>query len=83
MRILRDLNLTDAQKQQIAGIVKNSRAANQNVTDPQTRRANALAMRRQIDGVLTDAQRTQLRAKLAAARQRAKPSAPAPQASPQ
>jgi Spy/CpxP family protein refolding chaperone len=83
MRIMRDLNLTDAQKQQIDGIVKSSRAANQNVTDPQTRRANALAMRRQIEGVLTDAQRTQLRAKLAQARQRAKLSAPAPQVSPQ
>jgi hypothetical protein len=63
--------------------VKSSRAANQNVTDPQTRRANALALRRQIEGVLTDAQRTQLRAKLAQARQRAKVSAPAPQTSPQ
>jgi Spy/CpxP family protein refolding chaperone len=83
MRVMRDLNLTDAQKQQIAGIMKNSRATNQGITDPQTLGANRLAMRRQIEGVLTDAQRTQLRAKLAQAHQRGKRSAPAPQASPQ
>ena len=57
---MRGLNLSDAQRQQIAGIMKNARARNQDA-DPQTRRANALALRTQIEGVLTDAQRTELR----------------------
>jgi Spy/CpxP family protein refolding chaperone len=82
MRIMRGLALTDAQKQQIDGILKNARTANQNA-DPQTRRANARATRQQIEGVLTDAQRAELRAKLAQARSQVKPNAPAPQAKPQ
>ena len=82
MRIMRGLNLSDAQKQQIAGIMKNSRSTNRNV-DPQTRQANAKAMRQQIEGVLTDAQRTQLRSKLAQVRSHAKPNGPGAPAHPQ
>jgi Spy/CpxP family protein refolding chaperone len=67
MRAMRNLNLSDAQKQQIAGIVKSARASAKGA-DPQTRRANALAMRKQIEGVLTDAQRAQLQAQLARGR---------------
>lgn len=82
MHAIRELQLSDAQKQQIADIVKSARGSNKNA-DPQTRRANAQALHRQIEGVLTDAQRSELRAKLAQARQRmARPSAPAPQESP-
>jgi Spy/CpxP family protein refolding chaperone len=83
MRAMRSLNLTDAQKQQIAAIVKNSRAAAK-AADQQTRRANALAMRKQIEGVLTDTQRTQLQAQLARNRRPgAKPSGSATQPQPQ
>lgn len=49
MRAMQSLHLSDAQKQQIAGFVKSSRAA----------------LRRQVEGVLTDDQRAQLRARLA------------------
>lgn len=67
LRAMRSLNLSDAQRRQIAGILKSSRAAAKGA-DPQTRRADIAAMRRQIDGVLTPDQRTQLRANLAGAR---------------
>jgi Spy/CpxP family protein refolding chaperone len=83
MRAMRSLKLSDAQKQQIAGFMKSSREANKGA-DPQTRRANIQALRQQIEGVLTDDQRTQLHATLA--RERAhmvKPNGPAPQAPPQ
>jgi Spy/CpxP family protein refolding chaperone len=83
MHALRGLQLSDTQKQQIAGIMKNARGANKNA-DPQTRRANVRALHQQIEGVLTDEQRSQLHAKLAGARQHmARPSGPAPAASPQ
>ena len=45
MHAMRRLNLSDAQKQQIAGMMK----------------TNRLALRKQIEGVLTPDQRTQLR----------------------
>lgn len=67
LRAIRNLNLSDAQRRQIAGILKGSRAAAKGA-DPQTRRADMAAMRRQIDGILTPDQRTQLRAGLAQAR---------------
>jgi Spy/CpxP family protein refolding chaperone len=79
MRAMRGLGLSAAQRQQIVSIMKNSRAANKSA-DPQTRRANRLAMRQQIDGVLTPDQRTQFHAKLAQARSHVKPNGPAPQA---
>jgi Spy/CpxP family protein refolding chaperone len=62
MRIMRGLNLTDAQKQQIATIERNTRATE----------------RQQIEGVLTDAQRAQLRAKLAQLRPQGQPNATQP-----
>ncbi len=55
LHALRKLNLTDAQRQQIAGYMKAQREA---------RVASARALRRQIDGVLTPDQRTQLHASL-------------------
>ena len=79
MRAMRGLGLSAAQRQQIVSIMKNSRAANKSA-DAQTRRANRLAMRQQIDGVLTPDQRTQFHAKLAQARSHMKPNGPAPQA---
>lgn len=83
---LRGLNLSDAQKQQISVIMKTARAKTPNGTtaDPQARRANMLEVRRQIDGVLTPAQRAQLKANLSRERQEMKRDrAPAPVASPQ
>ena len=74
MRAMRGLNLSDAQKQQIAGIMKSAHAARKSAAaggtpvDPQTRRANMLALRQQIDGVLSDTQRAQLHANLKAQR---------------
>jgi Spy/CpxP family protein refolding chaperone len=62
---MRNLHLSDAQKQQISGLMKNSR----------------LALRKQIDGVLTPDQRKQMRANLAQVRRHdVKPNGPAPQA---
>ncbi len=60
---LKNLNLSDDQRKQIAGIMKQTRQANQNA-DPQTRRANMKQMRAQINGVLTPDQQTQLRVTL-------------------
>jgi Spy/CpxP family protein refolding chaperone len=71
MHALRALNLSDAQKTQIAGIMKSARDAHKNQTTPpdsQTRRANMMAMRQQIDSVLTDTQRAQLTQTLKAQR---------------
>ena len=83
---LRGLNLSDAQKTQISGIMKSARTNMQagKAADPQTRRANMLALRQQIDGVLTPDQRTQLKANLSKERQNMKRDhGPAPAASPQ
>jgi Spy/CpxP family protein refolding chaperone len=83
LHAMRGLHLSDAQRQQIAGILKSSRAASKGA-DAQTRRANMQAMRRQIDGILTPDQRTQLQAKVAQARRHfAQPNGPARQAPPQ
>ena len=79
MHAMRELGLSPAQRQQIAGIMKNARAAGTNA-DPQTRRANRVAMRQQIESVLTPDQRNQLHAKLAQARSRMKTNGPAQQA---
>ena len=76
---MQSLNLSAAQKQQVAGFLKSTRAANKGA-DPQTRRANMLAMRKQIDSVLSDAQRSQLRASLSRSRRHSvKTAPPAPQ----
>jgi Spy/CpxP family protein refolding chaperone len=74
MRAMRGLNLIDAQKSQIQGIMKSTRQANLNngqPVDPQTRRQNMIAMRQQIDHVLSDTQRAQLHATLRAQRRTA------------
>jgi Spy/CpxP family protein refolding chaperone len=60
---LKQLNLTPDQRRQIAGIMKQTRLANQNADRP-TRKANMKQMRAQIDGVLTADQQTQLRTTL-------------------
>jgi Spy/CpxP family protein refolding chaperone len=82
LHAMRGLHLSDAQRAQIAGILKNARGQNKGV-DPQTRRANVRALHQQIESVLTDDQRNQLHAKLAQSRQQMKPNAPAPQGQPQ
>jgi len=83
VRAMRGLNLSADQRQQISSLMKSSRAASKGA-DPQTRRANVEAMRRQIDGILTPDQRTQLHAKLAQARRHfTQPNGPAPQPQPQ
>lgn len=64
MRALRTLDLSDAQRTQIAGIVDRARAANKNA-DPASRRAGREKLRAEIDAVLTPAQRTRLRDTLA------------------
>ena len=67
MSSLRKLDLTDAQRQQIRGIMQTAHKTPK-TTDPATRRANAKQLRTQIDAVLTPAQRTQLKASMQAAR---------------
>ncbi len=79
MHAMHGLGLSPAQRQQIGSIMKNTRTAGKNA-DPQTRRANRLAMRQQIDSVLTPDQRNRFHAKLAQARTHMKPNGPAPQA---
>ncbi len=81
MHAMRGLNLSDAQRQQIAGIVKGVRSQNEGA-DRQTRRANMKALRAQIEGVLTSDQRNQLHANLAESR-RTKPNGPPSQVQPQ
>ncbi|MGB8267814.1 MAG: hypothetical protein WCE44_15930 [Candidatus Velthaea sp.] len=60
---LKTLNLSPAQREQIAGIMKQSHAANKNA-DPKTRRANMKQLRAQINGVLTPDQQAQLKTEL-------------------
>ncbi len=70
-RAMRGLNLSPDQKTKIAAILKSARDARRTAgtaPDPQTRKANMLALRQQIDGVLTDTQRAQLSANLKANR---------------
>jgi len=62
-QVLMSLGLSDAQKQQIRGIMADTRAKNQNV-DPETKRANYKAAFAKIDTVLTPDQRTRLHAKM-------------------
>ena len=58
---LRSLNLTDAQKQQVATFASQERQANTNA-DPATRHANAGKFHDQVMGILTPDQKTQLQA---------------------
>jgi len=69
MKMLSELNLTADQKSKIDGYVAASKTANANTTDREVRRANMKALRVQIMGVLTADQKSQLEAKMKAARQ--------------
>ena len=73
MKMLSELNLTADQQSKIDGYVAASKTANANRTDPQVRHANMKALRDQIMGVLTPDQKTQLEAKMKAARQNGPP----------
>ncbi len=82
------LNLSPAQRSQLAGVFANARTqreANRNA-DPATRKANMQAFRSQIDGILTPAQRAQFQAALqqerAQRRQQRAMHAPAPGTTP-
>jgi Spy/CpxP family protein refolding chaperone len=55
------LGLNDAQKARIKGIMKSARDQNQNVTDPEQRRANFRAAFAKVEDVLTPAQRDKLK----------------------
>ena len=73
MKMLSELNLTADQQSKIDGYVAASKTANANRTDPQVRHANMKALRDQIVSVLTPDQKTQLEAKMKAARQNGPP----------
>lgn len=73
MKMLSELSLTADQKSKIDGYVAASKTANANRTDPQVRHANMKALRDQIVSVLTPDQKTQLEAKMKAARQNGPP----------
>ncbi len=74
MTALRSLTLTPDQQQQIAGFMRDTKAANAGA-DKETKRANAKKLRAEIAGVLTPDQLTQLHAALLAQRQPAAPPA--------
>jgi len=67
-QMLLSLNLSDAQKAQIRGIIAGARQKNTSVTDPQLKRANMRAAYAQVRTVLTPTQRTKLASEMAAAR---------------
>jgi protein CpxP len=63
-QLLLSLNLTDAQKTQIRGIMADAHKQNGGITDRAQRRANMKAAMTKVDAVLTPAQRTELHAKM-------------------
>jgi Spy/CpxP family protein refolding chaperone len=67
-QMLLSLNLSDAQKSQIRGIMATARQKNAGVTDPQLKRATMRAAYAQVRAALTPAQRSKLDADVAAAR---------------
>jgi Spy/CpxP family protein refolding chaperone len=67
-KILMTLGLSDGQKSQIRQIIKDARAQNRNVTDPQQRRSNMRAALAKVETVLTPAQRDDLHKKMQAMR---------------
>jgi Spy/CpxP family protein refolding chaperone len=67
-KMLLGLDLTDAQKTQIRSIMASARQQNENVTDPQVKRANYKAALAKVQTVLTPSQRTKLQSEMAAAR---------------
>jgi Spy/CpxP family protein refolding chaperone len=86
-RMLKNLNLTSQQQQQVKDAIAQTRQANQNA-DPQTRRANNQKLRQTIEGILTPAQRAQLQQERQQFRQQhmneqRNGNAPAPAATPQ
>ena len=68
-RILKSLNLTPAQEDQIKTIMADARKKNETVTDRATRGQNMKAALAQVDQVLTPSQRTEFHAKIQAMRQ--------------
>jgi Spy/CpxP family protein refolding chaperone len=68
MRALRGLNLSDAQRSQIRGIMQSYRQKNQGL-DRTTRRANIRQMRHEILAVLSPGQRSNLRQQMQQYRQ--------------
>lgn len=67
-RILKSLNLTPAQEDQIKTIMADMRAKNATAPDRATRGQNLQAAMTQVDQVLTPAQRTEFHAKIQAMR---------------
>ncbi len=67
-KALMSLNLSDAQKTQIRGIMADVRKQNESVTDRDQKRANYKAAMTKVEAVLTPAQRTELHAKMDAMR---------------
>ena len=73
MKMLPELNLTADQQSKVDGYVAAAKTANKNTTVPEARHTNQKALRDQIMGVLTPDQKTQLEAKMKAARQNGPP----------
>ncbi|HYZ16508.1 MAG TPA: hypothetical protein VE591_08910 [Candidatus Acidoferrum sp.] len=72
-KVLVTLGLSDAQKTRIREIMKDARAKNQGVTDPQIRRTNMRAAFAQVEAVLTPSQRDDLHKKMQAMRAQTQP----------
>ncbi len=81
MHALAKLNLSDAQKQQVAGFRAAQKQADANA-DPATKRANAAKLHQQVMGVLTRDQATQLQQYEKPAAARTTNDAPLPAATP-
>jgi Spy/CpxP family protein refolding chaperone len=79
MTALRTLTLTPDQQQQIAGFMRDAKAANQGA-DKATKRANAKKLRAEIKGVLTPDQQAQLHAAMVAQRAQQAPAGSGPAA---
>jgi|HubBroStandDraft_2_1064218.scaffolds.fasta_scaffold88443_2 Spy/CpxP family protein refolding chaperone len=67
-RVLKSLNLTPAQEDQIKTIMADARKKNETAPDTQTKRDNMKAAIAQIHEILTPAQRTEFDAKMQAMR---------------
>lgn len=67
-KALMSLNLSDAQKTQIRGIMADVRKQNETVTDRDQKHANYKAAMTKVEAVLTPAQRTELHTKMDAVR---------------
>jgi Spy/CpxP family protein refolding chaperone len=67
-QMLMTLDLSDAQKSQIRGIIASARQQNENVTDPQVKRANMRAAYAKVRAVLTAPQQAKLKSEMEAAR---------------